>query len=95
MEPSDLRTFTETVPDWDDIEAKVKQILHQYVAGHDFQDLRIQPDNEHDWKRENQLLFNWDSLMYALLALATLWSYQSYARPTVALGANVSGMWQA
>ena len=49
----------------------MKQILHQYVAGHDFQDLWIQPDNEHDWKRENQLLFNQDSLMYALLALVT------------------------
>src|SRR5258708_23576541 len=71
MEPSDLRTFAETGPDWDDIEAKVKQILHQYVTGHDFQDLWIQPDNKHDWKRENQLLFNWDSLMYALLALVT------------------------
>src|SRR5258708_35915522 len=58
MEPSDLTTFTETRPDWDNIEAKVKQILHQYVAGHDFQDLRIQPDNERDRKRENQLLFN-------------------------------------
>src|SRR5260370_6674067 len=71
MESSDLTSFAENGPDWDNIEAKAKEILHEYVAGHDFQQLQVQPDNEHDWKRENQLLFNQDSLMYALLALVT------------------------
>src|SRR5260221_3308353 len=48
-----------------------RHILHKYVARPNFQALQDQPDSNCDCKRENQLLFNQDSLLYALLALAS------------------------
>ncbi len=68
---SDLSDFAKTKPEWVEIEAKAREILEKYVAGTDFQKLQHQLNSKCDKKRENQLLFNQDSLMYALLALAT------------------------
>ena len=67
----DLCNFGQREPSWEEIEGLAQTILDKYVARDDFTILQEMPHSECDMKRENQMLFNQDGLMYTLLALAS------------------------
>src|SRR5258708_39660233 len=67
----DLQEFVSTKLTWEVIDNMAHQIFIESFAGNNFNDLRDQPDSECDKRRENQLLFNRDGLMYVLLAQAS------------------------
>ena len=66
-----LDEFAKTEPTWDTIDDLGHQIFNEHFAGKDFNDLRDLPDSDRDRKRENQMLFNRDGLLYVLLVLAS------------------------
>src|SRR5260370_33091352 len=71
MGEMDLRNFSETEPSWDDIEDLARAIYDQHIANKHFEYLQELPNAKQDMKHENQVLFNWDAVLYMLLALAS------------------------
>ncbi len=73
---TDLHDFAGREPSWDEIEELSQRIFDEQFLGVDFKYLQELPNAEHDMKWENQLLFNQDVVLYALLALALnmLWA---------------------
>ena len=67
----DLHAFASLDPSWDVIERLALKIFEDHIAKEEIENLRGLPDAERDRKRENQMLFNRDSMLYALLAHAS------------------------
>ena len=67
----DLRDFGEKEPSWDDIEDLARAIYDQHIVNKHFKYLQELPNAEWDMKHETQVLFNWDTALYMLLALAS------------------------
>ena len=67
----DLHDFGGREPSWDEIKDLSQKIFEEQILGVDFEHMWELPDAECDMKRENQMLFNWDAVLYTLLALAS------------------------
>src|SRR5260370_35445538 len=66
----DLHDFGGRELSWDEIKDLSQKIFEEQILGVDFEHMQELPDAEHNMKCENQMLFNWDVVLYTLLVLA-------------------------